>query len=520
MLLSIIPVIFRKGTSAVLSSARCSLNNHHHIRRQAHRQQIIIQQRRNFAIYAVGEGWTGALTRQHILKAIPGHFDEDDENDVSENRPVVIYPYDDIKQATVGWGCTAILDTRGTVKTVGRPHDVMSLLRMNRMPRMLQNYINKHKDPVTTTPVGAAISNLIGWSTGNEPDKTTTAVWDIAQKYSFLHDWTVVDGIGGTSNANSSKVKQVECGPGFMAFLVEEGTLFMMGVNNRGQCGNGTTSNNVWTPEPVRGLSLSLRKTDDRDINPAAEQDQPILQVALGFQHGYALSQDGHVFSWGKATRGQLGRDIDFDQDSWAGPILLPDIRAVQIGAGHHHGALLTDQHDVYIWGKNMGRGKSKKDETSADGEDEGEDDQYEIQDARKPEKVLGLPEDSNGYPIKVQRISCGSHHTAMLLEDGSVYGVGIASDEAVPILDPVELIPAGIIDRPVRQFEAHHDRTTVIDDQGTVFQTHLWKDETLREYSYFTPAYVDAMLDEGQAIQSIHRGWRHTIIVTKPIEV
>jgi alpha-tubulin suppressor-like RCC1 family protein len=167
-----------------------------------------------------------------------------------------------------------------------------------------------------------------------------------------------------------------------------------------------------------------------------------------------------------------------------------------------------------------MGRGKSKKDETSAHGEEEeGEDDQYEIQDARTPEKILGLPEDSNGYPIKVQRISCGSHHTAMLLEDGSVYGVGIASDEAVPILDPVELIPAGIIDRPVRQFEAHHDRTTVIDDQGTVFQTHLWKDETLREYSYFTPAYVDAMLDEGQAIQSIHRGWRHTIIVTKPIE-
>ena len=527
--------ISRKGLSVVVFPS--SRYFRRHVQPQHPHQQQIIKQRRSFAVYAVGEGWTGALTRQHILKTIPGHFDEEvdveDSNDnSSDNKPVIIYPYDDdIQQATVGWGCTALLDVQGTVKIVGRPHDVMSLLRMNRMPKMLQNYINKHNDPVTTTPVGTAISNLIGFATGVEnnydstttttttTDKTTTSnVWDIAQKYSFLHDWTVVDNIGGTSNRNSSKVKQVECGPGFMAFLVEEGTLFMMGVNNRGQCGNGTISNNVWTPEPVRGLSMALRKTDDRDFNPAAEQDQPIIQVALGFQHGFALSQDGNIFSWGKATRGQLGRDLDFDQDNWAGPVALPkNIRAVQVGAGHHHGALLTEQHDVYIWGKNMSRSKSKKDDETPSDEEENNN-KYEIQDARKPEKVLGLPKDSNGYPIKVQRISCGSHHTAMLLEDGSVYGVGIASDEAVPLLDPVELIPAGILDLPVRHFEAHHDRTTVVDNQGTVFQTHLWKDETLREYAYFTPTYVDAILDEGQTIQSIHRGWRHTIIVTKPI--
>jgi hypothetical protein len=102
-------------------------------------------------------------------------------------------------------------------------------------------------------------------------------------------------------------------------------------------------------------------------------------------------------------------------------------------------------------------------------------------------------------------------------LEDGSVYAVGIASDEAVPLLDPVQLVQPGLLELPLRQFEAHYDRTTMIDNHGQVFQVHLWKDESLRDYALFTPSYVDSLLDEGQSIKSIHRGWLHTIIVTKP---
>ncbi|MGK3738416.1 MAG: alpha-tubulin suppressor-like RCC1 family protein [Bacillariaceae sp.] len=293
-----------------------------------------------------------------------------------------------------------------------------------------------------------------------------------------------------------------------------------MGINNRGQCGTGITSNNVWTPEPVRGLSLTslpIGGGDKVSDSLAAEQDQPIVQVVLGFQQGYALSKDGQVYSWGKANRGQLGRTVDADQDPWARPIIIDDDnqRVVEIGAGFHHGALLTNDDKVFVWGKNMSRGDNGN--TSDDDDEEGE----EIggtsgpSDARTPEQVIGLPKTNDNEIMKVQRISCGSHHTAILMEDGSVHAVGIASDEAIPILDPVELIPAGVLDLPIRQFEAHHDRTTVIDGQGMVYQVHLWKDEILRDYAYFTPSYVDTLLDEGHTIQSIHRGWRHTIIVT-----
>jgi alpha-tubulin suppressor-like RCC1 family protein len=472
---------------------------------------------RYFAVYAVGEGWTGALTRENILKTIPGHFDDDEPDEGSSLsdpytsfRPVMIYPHNDIKQAVAGWGNTALLDVQGVLRVVGKPHDVVSLLRMNRMPRFVQRWISRQQlhSVEAVTPVGSAISNLIGWATGT--DEQFQGSWGIAKKYSFLPNWTKVDITNNLTN-NDSRIKYVDCGPGFMAMIGEGGgTLYTMGVNNRGQCGNGTISNNVWTPEPVRGLSMSSAPTAEGDNKtiPLTEQEHPIIQVALGFQHGYALSKEGQVYTWGKGQRGQLGREMDFDQDPWAAPIVF-DQRVVQVGAGHHHGALLTENHEVYIWGKSMGRKSSLvKDESLSSS-------RSNITDAKKPEKVMGLPRAPNGVPVKVHRISCGSHHTAILLEDGSIFAVGIASDQAVSILDPVEIVPAGLLELPVRQFEAHHDRTTVIDRQGNVFQAHLWKSALLRQFAYFTPPYVDVLLDEGKSIRSIHRGWRHTIIVT-----
>ena len=508
--------------------------------------------RRSMAIYAVGEGWTGALTRQHILKSIPGQFDEEEIDDIgdgkmisgddsddksshwfssssSSSRPVLIYPHDDIQQATVGWGVSAFLDTQGILRIVGRPHDLVSLLRMNRMPRLLQRWINRNHDTSATTPVGSMISNLIGWATGSLSDvPEEKETWKIAEKYSLLDDWTRVDisnNIGNVVGKADTRIKQVACGPGFLAIIGESGALYTMGVNNRGQCGTGTITNNIWTPEPVRGLSMTsvpIGGGDKVTDKIASEQDQPIVQVALGFQQGYALSKEGQVYSWGKASRGQLGRTVDADQDPWARPIKIDsdNQRVVEIGAGFHHGALLTEDNKVFVWGKNMSR---SSDEDTSDGDGDGDGDKEPVStgtadllDARKPEQVLGLPTTNDNEAIKVQRISCGSHHTAILMEDGSVFAVGIASDEAIPILDPVELIPFGVLDLPIRHFEAHHDRTTVIDNKDMVYQVHLWKDETLRDYAYFTPSYVDTLLDQGQTIQSIHRGWRHTIIVTQ----
>jgi len=208
---------------------------------------------RRMAIYAVGEGWTGALTREHILKTIPGQYDEEvgEESSVREflnknlgneklsNLPVLIYPFDDIQQATVGWGISAFLDTQGSVRIVGRPHDLVSLLRMNRMPPWLQRWINRNHDTSATTPIGNMISNLIEWATvsvvGDRPEIRET--WKIAEEFSLLDDWTKVDtihGIGNKVGSTDRTIKEVVCGPGFLAMIGESGSLYTM-VSHRSE---------------------------------------------------------------------------------------------------------------------------------------------------------------------------------------------------------------------------------------------------------------------------------------------
>ncbi|CAJ1957112.1 unnamed protein product [Cylindrotheca closterium] len=469
------------------------------------------------AIYAVGEGWTGALGEKFKLQTIPGHYDEDEVmsdfqdanmrgNLVGENAdengemsgPVMIYAYDDVAQAAVGWGSTAFLDTQGQVHQLGRPQDLMTLFRMNRLPRFIRNWANQNNDPSEITLVGRLTSKLIGLASGGDEGE----IWSTARDLSLLKEWTKVD--YSKTDETSSKASQpvgdtvmakITCSVGVTLMLGRSGTLYATGVNNRGQCGVGTLSNNVWAPVRVKGISVSEKKGTEQD-----EQDQPVVEMALGFQHGYALTQSGQLFSWGKGSRGQLGREMDADQDATARRLNL-DFNVVQIASGNHHGTLLTDENKVFIWGKNMGR--VPEDEKLS----------KKSVDAEVPEEILGLPANK-----KVLRISCGSHHTSILMNDGSVYGIGIASDEAVPLLDPIELVPAGTIELPVKQFEAHFDRTTVIDSQGQVLQFHLWKDEILREHAFFTPAYVDTLLDQGQSIEALHRSWLHTIIVTKKI--
>lgn len=432
------------------------------------------------AIYAVGEGWTGALTRKHVLDTIEGHYDEESwESESSPSLPALIYPNDNVKSACAGWGSSCFLDTNGHVYQVGRPQDVINLFRMNRMPEQVRKWINQNVDPSETTVVGSMISRLIGFATGGDENEE----WEAARLQSLLHNWTKVD----LSEIGDSQMSQIACGAGFMAMIGTSGTLYSMGINSRGQCGIGKDTNNIWTPQPVQGLAASTKQLHDR-----LEQEEPIVQVALGFQHGYAMTTSGRVFSWGKANRGQLGRDVDSDQEPSARPVVL-DQTVTQISSGMHHGAALTNENQVFIWGKIMSKSEDRP------------------RDAPFPEALNGLPEN-----LKVLKIACGSHHTAVLLEDGSVYAVGVASDEAVPILDPVQMLPPGVLQLPVRQFEAHHDRTTVIDNDGQVLQMHLWLEESLRDFTAFTPGYVDTLWDQGHVVKSIHRGWLHTLIVTE----
>ena len=425
---------------------------------------ITHEQHRSMAIYAMGEGWTGALGLENATHTIPGHHDYDEDED-TVLQPVRIYD-GKVRQASVGWGSTALIDEQGQLQVIGRPQDFISLLRLNRLPNMVKHWqAQASDDTADVTPVGSFISQTIGWATGQED-------WSEAQKQSRLHEWTKI------SIPSETAVQKVVSSAGFSAVLGDSGTIQTFGINSRGQCGIGKITNNVWEPQRMVGLTTNLKNLE--------EQEAPIIDVALGLQHGYALDSQSRLFSWGKASRGQLGRETSMDQDATANTVAYD---VCLVSSGMHHGAYVDLQNRVYVWGKSMG--------------DDG-------QDARVPVPVQGLPEAQ-----QILEVSCGSHHTAVLLEDGSVYAFGIAADVPVPMMEALEVVEKGVLELPLRQFASHQDRTTLIDNAGEVYQVHLWQNELLREHALFTPAWVDPLLNEKLSIKSVHRGWLHTIVVT-----
>lgn len=506
-------------------------------------------QRRGLAVLGIGEGWTGAMVPGQLDQRIRGHFDE-----AEVDIPVVMYDKGPVLAAQPGWGHTALIvpsrdggSADNELLLTGRPFDFPNLLRLRRMPGWIRRYANRQHVKGRQTSLnpsiwaGYALSWLVKYYQKDSPeDRALLRDWDAAEAYTMLDQWT--------SLPTPESPISLGCSAGFSAFGTQSGSVYTFGLNTFGQCGVGLQrrfgsgmstelaiindddhvvankpvpadeailSRMIWTPEPV--VHTVTYTNGEEEIE--AEEVLSFDSFALGLQHGIGLTTDGKVFCWGKGERGQLGQHYTSSQSPHALAVhtgyKLADIpsghqkplyceigRVVQIASGMLHSAALTVDNEVFIWGKYVIpplRNDAKEGKTASD--------------SKLPCLLEGLPHNK-----KVIQIACGSHHTAILLEDGSVYGVGISTDSKEPMHDPMELIPPGVVDMPVRQFAAHMDRTTVVGADGQqVLQVHIWKDPSYQEYALFTPDWVDRLLEEDSRvrIKQVHRGWLHTVIVS-----
>ena len=389
-------------------------------------------------VYAVGEGWTGAMGTGRMDEMILGHNDDDDDyynggvgggmappppatveggSDGTSNttswwytfankpssKPVVVY--DTSSQRTgdtgdsdnvtskrlvscaVGWGHTALIVEESTTTTTtvnslppspsppqqqqqqqttttttntqllvtGRPHDFVSLLKVQRLPRTIRNYMAYHtydtirranilarqsnrpddrtneplpvsfnpihfvgqvittlskafgnpkKDPdwdaardqsflivptplplpfdttttaTTSTTIASTTSNTPA-ITSNTPATTTTTTSDTADSLLFWTD-------DPAAPAPNDVPIQVAGAAGLTAVTTAHGHVYTFGLNGMGQCGIGDSSNNVWTPSRVTGLSREFSGAGYRATT--LPQSYPIAQVCLGLQRKY-----------------------------------------------------------------------------------------------------------------------------------------------------------------------------------------------------------------------------------------
>eukprot|EP00300_Choanocystis_sp_HF-7_P018923 c20184_g1_i3.p1 GENE.c20184_g1_i3~~c20184_g1_i3.p1 ORF type:complete len:1273 (-),score=308.81 c20184_g1_i3:865-4638(-) len=140
------------------------------------------------------------------------------------------------------------------------------------------------------------------------------------------------------------KIKQVALGYASSAVLTMSGHLFTWGNGEQGQLGNGQKQN-VNAPTPV-------------DFG-----DELIRYIAVGFKHMAALTEKGEVFTWGVGVDGQLGRGHRSGQSKPLRVDHLANIPIVHISAAKHHTAAVSESGHVYTWGKKeiVGHGNTGK---------------------------------------------------------------------------------------------------------------------------------------------------------------
>lgn len=142
---------------------------------------------------------------------------------------------------------------------------------------------------------------------------------------------------GQVSKAPGSYVEGIACGGRHSAVLTDAGALLTFGWGLYGQCGQGSTDDEL-SPGCVSSL-LGIQ----------------IRGVAAGLWHTVCVSADGDVYSFGGNQFGQLGTGVD--QAETIPRLLeapcLEDKHAKIVSCGARHSAVMTDEGSVFCWGWN-----------------------------------------------------------------------------------------------------------------------------------------------------------------------
>lgn len=175
-------------------------------------------------------------------------------------------------------------------------------------------------------------------------------------------------------------VRQVAAGGTHSVVLTREGHVWTWGQ--------------PWPPGDIKQISTPVR----------VQGLDSVRLIAVGAFHNLALLDDGTLMAWGNNEYGQLGTG-DTQPRSQPIPVQgLSDLILVDIAAGGWHSTALTDDGEVYGWGRGehgrLGFGDDKSSKMV-------------------PQRVqLLVGED-------IVQVSCGGTHSVALTRDGRMYSFG-----------------------------------------------------------------------------------------------
>ena len=208
------------------------------------------------------------------------------------------------------------------------------------------------------------------WGTGNNYSGQL-GLGDGHDRYAFTQITT-----------NTDNIKDVYCGGSYTIILKNDGTLWGCGANGSGQLGLGDTTN----------------RTTFTQVTTNADN---IKSVCCGSSHTLILKNDGTVWGCGHNGYGELGLGNNTNKNTFTQITTnINDIKEIYCGGSH----TFMLKNDSTLWGcgynynGQLGLGDS--------------DDRYTF---------TQITTNTND----IKSICCGSHHTLILKNDGSLWGTG-----------------------------------------------------------------------------------------------
>ena len=223
---------------------------------------------------------------------------------------------------------------------------------------------------------------------------------------------------GGTGNNSENQINTIRPDVGINSYsqvlslgdyhsgvIAQDGSLYMWGVNDFGQIGDGTTKNRY---KPTKILDH-------------------VVSVSLGDYYSGAITQDGSLYMWGSNVYGQIGDGTT--EDRYKPTKILDHVIAVSLG--YCHSGAITQDGSLYMWGSN----------------DSGQIGDGTTEDRYKPTKILD----------HVIAVSLQTGNSGAITQDGSLYmwgsnsrgGIGDGTTEVrykpTKILDHVIAVSLGV---------------------------------------------------------------------------
>lgn len=143
------------------------------------------------------------------------------------------------------------------------------------------------------------------------------------------------------NNFDNFKWKQLASGSAHSCAISYNGLVYCWGMNYDGQVGQANPQN-----------VLSPMQVDLREMSPT----DAAQEVSAGGNHSCVLSKLNNVYCWGDNSDGQLGNGRAIKTSS---PTLVQNgqkptsVNFKQIATGSYHSCGLTDNGQVYCWGRN-----------------------------------------------------------------------------------------------------------------------------------------------------------------------